>query len=72
MTDRTVLITIAGGSIVGSAVHTNMSMLGKNFSYLFIDLSITLVTEQVKQNIHMYVKERDIHMYLRERGSLKV
>ena len=28
-------MTIVGGSIMGLAVHTNMSILGKTFSYLF-------------------------------------
>ena len=39
-------MTIMGGSILGFAVHTNMSMYGKAFSYL--QLSFTIGNQQVK------------------------
>ena len=50
MTDRTVLITIAGGSIRGFAVHTNMSMPGKTFSYLFI--CTTTLSNNSEKSMH--------------------
>jgi len=60
-------MTIAGGSIMGSAVHTNMSMPGRAFSCLHVYCTINHAHLATKDAKHTHTHTLDISHTERER-----